>query len=128
VNYRTYKSEAVDCTHGQRGGGRRPVTNIWTYNVYHLSNWFVTFPGAKGIVIFGMFVFLVLLGSVLYYTIEGERLSISLHKVIAWLVSPDSGVTEKSREGSTMGVFLSISGVLLFALMLSMIQEAFAIS
>lgn len=123
INYRTYKSKAVDCTHGQRGGRR--VTNIWTYNVYHLSDWFVTFPGAKGIVIFGIFVFLLLLGSVLYYTIEGERLSIALHKVVAWLVSPDSGATEKSHHGIRMGVFFSISGVLLFALMLSMVQETF---
>ncbi|CAK0822237.1 unnamed protein product [Prorocentrum cordatum] len=125
VNYRRFKSEAADCTKEQKRGARMVTTSMWDYNRYHLSYWFVTFPGAKAVVIFGIFVFLVLLGSILYYTIEGERISVSLHKVIAWLVSPDSGVAEKSKEGSTMGVFLSISGLLLFALMLSMIQDAF---
>merc|ERR1719324_2183160 len=56
----------------------------------------------------------------------GSNMYTSAYKVFVWLVAPDAGAGELTLVGAAIGAGMSITGLVLFALLLTLMQDSFA--
>lgn len=106
----------------------RSTQNTWTFSLYlryHVGNWFTSTPDASAKVLVSIFVLFVLIGAVLYCFFHDERATQALYKVYVWLIAPDAGQAENSVSGQVIGGIMSLVGLLIFALVLTLIQDMF---
>jgi hypothetical protein len=101
----------------------------WTFRSfvrYRFNYWFSWTEGSSMYVLLGGFIFFVLFFGI-GYCITHPRTSAleSAFKIFCWLVSPDGGVREVNAAGLFIGAFVSVGGLVFFALLLTAVQDAF---
>eukprot|EP00931_Biecheleriopsis_adriatica_P046948 TRINITY_DN27020_c0_g1_i1.p1 TRINITY_DN27020_c0_g1~~TRINITY_DN27020_c0_g1_i1.p1 ORF type:complete len:833 (+),score=133.92 TRINITY_DN27020_c0_g1_i1:84-2582(+) len=97
-----------------------------TYLWYHFSEWFSTSRVARVVVVFMLVQGLCLSSSFAYAVAVQTSLTTGFRRCWGWIVSPDGGGSERSASGRLVGAATSIGGVVIFALLVSMITETFA--
>lgn len=71
-------------------------------------------------------VVIVALGSTFYFMGVGSRLRTCIWKASVWLVDPNAGSEEDTSAGAAVGGVMSVCGLIIFAFLLTLLQEAFA--
>merc|ERR1719487_1812276 len=92
---------------------------------YRFSYWFVVTHGSTGIVVSLVSLVTLIIGAMLYSSMIGRGIKISLWTVFVWLVAPDAGAGEATYAGCAIGLALSIMGLVIFALVLTILSEGF---
>jgi hypothetical protein len=94
------------------------------YGQYRFFNWFTRNHWAPAIFLVCVTLFAVVLGAVLYSLIVGGFPSQAMFKVFVW-ASASSADTETTIGGRFLGVIVTVFGLIILALLLSMVTEAF---
>lgn len=97
-----------------------------SYVMYRFAYWFGWTPGASGYIIISLVFFSLFFGAAIYCYFVGKGMWSSLWAVFVWLLAPDAGAAERTYSGSTIGAGMSIIGLVLFALLLTLMQEGFS--
>merc|ERR1719443_1272943 len=50
----------------------------------------------------------------------------AMYKSFIWLIDPNAGAEEDTYAGAAIGAIMSICGLILFAILLTLLQEAFS--
>jgi len=95
-----------------------------TYMRYRLGHWYSWTSGSSAILLFGLSVMLLALGGLLHSFLASSSISDSLWASWIWIVAPDGG-NSAQPGGYVVGMLVSIGGMLIFALLLSIITSAF---
>jgi len=97
-----------------------------SYLMYRFAYWFVWTDGANAIIIILLVFMSLLLGAATYCFCVGTNMWSSLWSSFVWLVAPDAGAMEPTYTGSFIGAIMSLCGLVLFALLLTLMQDSFA--
>lgn len=89
---------------------------------YRFGYWYSWTPGAPGILLAMLCLALIFLGGGLLSISTGEELPASLWMAWIWTAAPDGGSSGETLEARFVGVFMSCGGLLLFALLTSMVS------
>mmetsp|Transcript_149184 Transcript_149184/g.278114 ORF Transcript_149184/g.278114 Transcript_149184/m.278114 type:complete len:727 (+) Transcript_149184:9-2189(+) len=92
------------------------------YLQYRFGHWYSWTPGAPGIFLGMLCLGLIFLGGGLLSISTGQELPDSLWMAWVWTAAPDGGSSAETLEARTVGVFMSCGGLLLFALLTSMVS------
>lgn len=96
------------------------------YLHYHSTEWFATSKVAQPLVLQGLVVFLCVVSAAAYANATKSTMVMGLWRCWGWLVSPDGGCAETNSRARLVGAGTSLAGVVVFALLVSMITQAFA--
>lgn len=96
------------------------------YLQYRFDYWFAWTPGARGMIMLYISVVVVIFGSTFYYLGVGLRIRTSMWRASLWLIDPDAGSEEETAAGAAVGWVMSVFGLIIFAFLLTLLQEAFA--
>lgn len=102
------------------------VESFNVYIKYRFAYWFVWTPGSNGIILIVLTFVALLLGALFYATGLSAPMWSSAYKAFVWLVAPDAGQGELTLMGAAIGATMSVVGLVLFALLLTLMQESFA--
>lgn len=97
---------------------------------YRFAYFMAWTSGSSMIVLLNLCTILTFLGALTYWFIVGRHsvgadIWQSVWKACVWLVAPDAGAFEKTNRGAIIGYIMSVSGLVLFAILLFLLQEAF---
>lgn len=95
------------------------------YCKYRFDYWIAWTSGAKSMFILLISLIIMMLGAKAYCHFVGERFTTSIWKSFVWLVAPDGGIEEETVAGSVLGASMSICGLIIFAILLTVLQETF---
>mmetsp|Transcript_6753 Transcript_6753/g.12469 ORF Transcript_6753/g.12469 Transcript_6753/m.12469 type:complete len:787 (+) Transcript_6753:78-2438(+) len=95
------------------------------YLKYRFGLWYSRTPGAAGIVLFFMSVVLLVVGGMSYSVMAGSSIAESLWAAWIWIVAPDGGGSAEGYYGRIAGLFTSCGGMLIFAMLMSIISAKF---
>eukprot|EP00931_Biecheleriopsis_adriatica_P091013 TRINITY_DN64922_c0_g1_i1.p1 TRINITY_DN64922_c0_g1~~TRINITY_DN64922_c0_g1_i1.p1 ORF type:complete len:822 (+),score=122.54 TRINITY_DN64922_c0_g1_i1:316-2466(+) len=93
------------------------------YMKYRFGYWYTWTPGASGIVLCVLSITLLVIGGSLLRILTDEPLSASLWAAWIWIASPDGGGSAETNFGRIVGVFVSCGGMLIFALLMSVVSS-----
>mmetsp|Transcript_21248 Transcript_21248/g.49871 ORF Transcript_21248/g.49871 Transcript_21248/m.49871 type:complete len:836 (+) Transcript_21248:66-2573(+) len=97
---------------------------FFTYLTYRFGHWYAWTPGASVKVLLVMSATLLVLGGLGHSALSRASIQESLWRSWIWIADPDGG--ESAHEGGhVVGVVVSIGGMLIFALLLSLITSSF---
>lgn len=96
-----------------------------TFLNYKFAYWFAWTKGSKTIVLLVITAALLIIGGIIYSLTVHELFFVAVYKGFIWLISPDGGVEESTNAGSAIGCFMSVAGLLVFALVLTLLQDGF---
>lgn len=96
------------------------------YLKYRFAYWFVWTKGSNAIILLVLTFVALLLGALAYATGVGANMWSAAYKAFVWLVAPDAGAGEMSLMGAAIGAVMSVVGLVLFALLLTLMQDSFA--
>jgi hypothetical protein len=105
-----------------------PPETDWQFSgflEYQFGNWFAWSHWAEGKLLLGGAVLFISLGAITYCLFTGTERSIGLWRSVAWLVAPDGGEAEHTLSGRATGAVMSLIGLFLFALVLTLVQDVF---
>lgn len=100
----------------------------WTFSAYlhyRFAYWFVWDDNAKLVVLLSVCFTLVVAGTAAYVLALDTTLGHSAYVIFTILVEPDAGKGEMTWEGKAIACVVSISGLLIFAVLLAVIQTRF---
>lgn len=92
---------------------------------YRFEYWFTNNDNANAIVLGVIAAGTLLLGALLYCVIVGEGLASSTWGTFVQLVAPDGGAGEETVNGKVVCGALSVCGLVIFALLLTLLQDSF---
>lgn len=95
------------------------------YLKYRFDYWIAWTNGAKPILILLISLLIMMFGAKAYCHFVGERFTTSIWKCFVWLVAPDGGIEEETLAGCFMGALMSICGLIIFAILLTVLQDLF---
>jgi len=95
------------------------------YLKYRFGYWYAWTPGSAGIVLLFLSFTLLLLGGFLMRIVDNRPLSESMWSAWIWIASPDGGASADTQSGRFIGLVTSIGGMLIFALLMSVISSFF---
>ncbi|CAE8602871.1 unnamed protein product, partial [Polarella glacialis] len=95
------------------------------YLSYRFGYWYAWTPGSAGIVLCGLSFGLMLIGGIVLSTFTGEPVSSALWSAWCWIAAPDGGGSADSSAGRMVGVVMSCGGMLIFALLMSVVSSSF---
>eukprot|EP00931_Biecheleriopsis_adriatica_P110155 TRINITY_DN8441_c0_g1_i2.p1 TRINITY_DN8441_c0_g1~~TRINITY_DN8441_c0_g1_i2.p1 ORF type:complete len:799 (-),score=153.55 TRINITY_DN8441_c0_g1_i2:10-2340(-) len=95
------------------------------YLKYRFGYWYTWTPGSAGIVLLSMSLCLLVSGGVLLRIILQQPLSEGLWSAWLWIAAPDGGGSADTPLGRVIGLTVSVGGMLVFALLLSVISTTF---
>mmetsp|Transcript_141991 Transcript_141991/g.247303 ORF Transcript_141991/g.247303 Transcript_141991/m.247303 type:complete len:837 (-) Transcript_141991:36-2546(-) len=101
----------------------------WTFLAflgYQFDDWFTRTSNASMIIIFVVFMMMLLTGTALYWSFLRSGIWHAAWITMVWLVGNDGGVDEKSSVGNALGSFMSLLGLLVFGVMLTLLHHLFA--
>merc|ERR1719443_121001 len=107
------------------GGESESNRTYYTYLNYRFAYWFVWTDGSTTIVMVFVSIACLCLAGITYGALTGTNLWTSLWKSFVWLVAPDAGAGEFSHVGAGVGAVTSIFGLVIFALLLTLLQDSF---
>jgi hypothetical protein len=96
------------------------------YLQYRFDYWFAWTPGARGMIMLYIAVIIVMIGSAFYFLGVGSRLRTCMWKAMVWLIDPNAGAEEETSAGAAVGAVMSVCGLIVFAFLLTLLQESFA--
>jgi hypothetical protein len=99
--------------------------NFEDYLLYRFAYFIVWMYGAKTILLLCTGCILLFLGSVFYCAATGATLADATHNVFNMLIDPSAARDEPTHAGRGVGAMVSIAGLLFFALLLTLTQDAF---
>lgn len=107
--------------------GHRRATG-WTpqaFILYRWEEWFARtrFAGLK--IIFVIFMFLLLSGTALYWSLLRTGIWHAAWSTMKWLVGNDGGEGEETYIGAALGGFTSLIGLVFFGIMLTLLHQSF---
>jgi len=100
----------------------------WTFSNYvryRFAHWFTWASNASPKILVAIFIAFVVLGGVFYCLAEGTRAGPAAWKIFVWLVAPDGGAGETTTTARATGAIVSLGGLLIFALVLTLVQDSF---
>jgi len=96
------------------------------YIHYRFAYWFNWTAGAHGIVLVLVTTTVLFMGAFVYNFFTGQNIVIGIWNSVVWLVAPDAGAGESTVAGAVIGCVMSVCGLVIFALLLTLLQDAFA--
>eukprot|EP00928_Gymnodinium_smaydae_P013314 TRINITY_DN14868_c0_g2_i1.p1 TRINITY_DN14868_c0_g2~~TRINITY_DN14868_c0_g2_i1.p1 ORF type:complete len:572 (+),score=142.27 TRINITY_DN14868_c0_g2_i1:53-1717(+) len=99
--------------------------NFKTYLRYRFGYWYTWTPGSAGIVLLVMSLCLLLAGGALLRVVMDQPISESLWAAWIWIAAPDGGGSQETPLGRMIGMFVSVGGMLIFALLMSVVSSTF---
>jgi hypothetical protein len=105
-----------------------PLTESHDFKIYiqyRFAYWFAWTDGSKTIVLLVITAALLIVGGVVYMIAVHSTFGLAVYKGFIWMIDPSGGVDEKTYMGSTIGAVMSMAGLLVFALVLTLLQDAF---
>eukprot|EP00928_Gymnodinium_smaydae_P042494 TRINITY_DN28603_c0_g4_i1.p1 TRINITY_DN28603_c0_g4~~TRINITY_DN28603_c0_g4_i1.p1 ORF type:complete len:797 (+),score=137.50 TRINITY_DN28603_c0_g4_i1:72-2393(+) len=96
-----------------------------TYLRYRFGYWYTWTPGSSGIVLLTLSLILLLVGGTLLRLCVDQPISESLWSAWIWIAAPDGGGSQETPLGRMVGCFVSIGGMLIFALLMSVVSSMF---
>lgn len=103
--------------------GQRSFNN---YLTYRFSYWFAWTEGSRGVVLLVVTAVVLFSGAFVFMWFTGKTLIISTWTSFVWLVAPDAGAGQGTIAGTIIGACMSICGLVIFALLLTLLQDAFS--
>merc|ERR1719223_1481337 len=100
----------------------------WTFTAYlhyRFAYWFVWDDNAKLVVLLSVCFTLMVAGTTSYVLALNTTLGHSAYVIFTLLVEPDAGKGERTWEGKVIACVVSISALLIFAVLLAVIQDRF---
>merc|ERR1719223_1795841 len=100
----------------------------WTFTAYlhyRFAYWFVWDDNAKLVVLLSVCFTLMVAGTTSYVLALNTTLGHSAYVIFTLLVEPDAGKGERTWEGKVIACVVSISALLIFAVLLAVIQTRF---
>jgi len=95
------------------------------YLKYRFGYWYAWTPGSSGIVLLFLSFTLLLSGGFLMRIVDNRPMSESMWSAWIWIAAPDGGASADTRTGRLIGLITSIGGMLIFALLMSVISSFF---
>jgi len=95
------------------------------YLKYRFGYWYAWTPGSAGIVLLLLSLSLLLTGGFLMCVVVRRPMSESMWSAWIWIANPDGGASEDTHAGRVIGLFTSVGGMLIFALLMSVISSFF---
>lgn len=109
-----------------------PATNLprtrsfKQYLQYRFDYWFAWTPGSRAMIMSCFIVVIVAIGSTFYFIGVGSALRTCMWKAVVWLIDPNAGAEEDTIPGAAVGAAMSVCGLIVFAFLLTLLQESFA--
>mmetsp|Transcript_1570 Transcript_1570/g.4042 ORF Transcript_1570/g.4042 Transcript_1570/m.4042 type:complete len:957 (+) Transcript_1570:71-2941(+) len=94
-----------------------------TYLMYRFGHWYAWTHGSSVVILLLMSATLMVLGGVLHSVFAATPVSDSLWSSWIWIAAPDGG-NSAQPGGYTVGVIISMGGMLIFAMLVSLITSA----
>jgi len=95
------------------------------YLKYRFGYWYAWTPGSAGIVLLLLSFTLLLTGGFLMRIIDQRPISESMWSAWIWIAAPDGGASAETQSGRLIGLITSIGGMLIFALLMSVVSSFF---
>eukprot|EP00930_Biecheleria_cincta_P083253 TRINITY_DN72862_c0_g1_i1.p1 TRINITY_DN72862_c0_g1~~TRINITY_DN72862_c0_g1_i1.p1 ORF type:complete len:783 (-),score=151.28 TRINITY_DN72862_c0_g1_i1:60-2408(-) len=95
------------------------------YLKYRFGYWYTWTPGSAGLVLLTMSLSLLIFGGVLLRVLIQQPLSEGLWNAWLWIAAPDGGGSAETPLARSIGLMISVGGMLVFALLLSVISSTF---
>jgi len=95
------------------------------YLLYRFGYWYTWTPGSAGIVLLSMSLCLLVSGALFQRILLQQPISEGLWAAWLWVAAPDGGGSAESPIHRLIGLSISIGGMLVFALLLSVISATF---
>eukprot|EP00927_Polykrikos_kofoidii_P078150 TRINITY_DN75007_c0_g1_i1.p1 TRINITY_DN75007_c0_g1~~TRINITY_DN75007_c0_g1_i1.p1 ORF type:complete len:774 (-),score=146.56 TRINITY_DN75007_c0_g1_i1:265-2586(-) len=95
------------------------------YIAYRFGYWYTYTRGAAGIVLFSLSLTLLVVGGLLLQAVDGRPVADSLWCAWIWMAAPDGGGSAESSFDRAVGILVSIGGMLIFALFMSVVSSTF---
>jgi len=105
-----------------------PLTENGDFNTflrYRFAYWFAWTEGSKTIVLLVITFSVIIMGAVIYSLVVNHSFAAAVYKGFIWMIDPSGGVDEQSYSGATIGACMSMAGLLVFALVLTLLQDGF---
>jgi Trk K+ transport system NAD-binding subunit len=116
----------ISCYHRWRWGQFAGADDSFKeYGQYRFFNWFTRNQWAPIVVVVSLTLFIVVAGAIVYALVVGGAPSQAMFKVFVW-ASASSADTESTVGGRFLGVIVTVLGLIILALLLSMVTEAFS--
>jgi hypothetical protein len=96
------------------------------YFKYRFAYWVSWHGSAKVVILFCVVVCVLLVGAITYFVTVKSEAGAAFYRVFVWLVAPDGGLEETAHAGHLIGGLMSVLGLFIFALMMTMVQDTFA--
>lgn len=96
------------------------------YLQYRFAYWFAWTEGSTSILLSIMLISTLLVGAAFYELVLHPGMARSVWKTFVWLVAPDAGAGEATWTGAFIGAFMSIVGLIVFALLVTLFQDTFS--
>eukprot|EP00928_Gymnodinium_smaydae_P091455 TRINITY_DN75164_c0_g1_i1.p1 TRINITY_DN75164_c0_g1~~TRINITY_DN75164_c0_g1_i1.p1 ORF type:complete len:809 (+),score=70.47 TRINITY_DN75164_c0_g1_i1:57-2483(+) len=96
------------------------------YLVYNFVQWYAWTSSSQVIVVFSLSTLVVFASGIVGGYITGQPFGSAAWAAWVRLVSPDGGQSEETTAAQALGVLVSLAGMLLFALFISMVSENLA--
>jgi len=95
------------------------------YLRYRFGYWYAWTPGSAGIVLLLLSLGLLLFAGFLMWLLDERPMSESMWSAWIWIAAPDGGASAETRSGRLIGLITSVGGMLIFALLMSVISSFF---
>lgn len=96
------------------------------YLQYRFAYWFAWYSGSRGVVLVVVTMTVLFGGAAVYNFFTGHSIVWGTWNCMVWLVAPDAGAGEPTIAGAIIGAIMSIGGLVIFALLLTLLQESFS--
>jgi len=101
----------------------------WSFGdfvAYQFGQWMTWTKDSSSSVLLGVSACVFLVGTFAYWLfVPGAGIWHGAWMTFIWMVAPDGGIGETTFTGAACGGFLSLCGLLIFALVLTLVQQAF---
>lgn len=103
----------------------RQRMTFMAYLSYRFEYWFSDNDNSNEIILFFITLGTLMLGAVIYCLSTGAHVAESAFLSFVQLVAPDAGVDEETTAGRTCCAIMSVLGLVIFALLLTLLQDSF---
>jgi len=92
---------------------------------YRFGLWYSRTSGAAPVVLVTLSVVLLGVGGIVHTFVTDDPIGSSLWNAWTWIAAPDGGGSAETYGGRFLGIFVSLGGMLIFAMLMSMVSAKF---
>eukprot|EP00746_Dinoflagellata_sp_MGD_P001484 gnl/MRDRNA2_/MRDRNA2_102790_c0_seq1.p1 gnl/MRDRNA2_/MRDRNA2_102790_c0~~gnl/MRDRNA2_/MRDRNA2_102790_c0_seq1.p1 ORF type:complete len:726 (+),score=90.36 gnl/MRDRNA2_/MRDRNA2_102790_c0_seq1:1685-3862(+) len=107
-----------------KGDDHKSKKKFWKYVRYRFGHWFAWTPQSTVVILATISLGLLLIGMVLYRFYVGCSMQFAAWRIAEFLIAPDGGIEEETWAGRLLGIPFSMSGLVIFALLLTLLQTS----